>query len=187
MLSFATEFPVNRTRGQAGFMASVKDWIRGSPHSVFTEDDLSSIPSTGEWQLTKGPERLRTLIVSTASDEAAAIEYSKIDHDFEWNTVIVFSRQETDAWVGTRVSCEANHPATRVPLAKKPIFIRMLLDSLEGASDGEIAVTREPQRLNIDDVGLAARLLDANAGCRLPVVYVSCDFSGNCRCERFGQ
>jgi hypothetical protein len=178
LLSFVTEFPVNRTCGQAGFIASVKEWILGSPHTAFDEGDLNSIPVAGDYRLNKGQERLRTLIVSSALDEVAAVEYTKTDRDLEWNTAIVFSRQEKDAWIGTRVSCEANHPATRVPTAKKPILIRLLLDTLEGASDGEMLASREPHFLNEMSVGLAARLLDARAGCRLPVVYVSRDFLG---------
>jgi hypothetical protein len=165
MLSFATEFPINRVHGSREFIASVKEWILGSPHTEFTELDLASIASAGEWHLVKDSERIRTLLVSTGSEEAAAVEYLKIDRDFEWTTLIVFSRLEPDAWVGTRISCEANHPATRVPLAKKPVFIRMLLESLEGASDGEIFVSREPHRLDGDDVALAARLIPNLSNC----------------------
>jgi hypothetical protein len=178
MLSFATEFPIDRVHGPRDFIASVKEWILGSPHTDFTEHDLAGIPVAGEWHLAKDSERIRILLVSTASEDATAIEYSKVDRDFEWTTVIVFSRQEADAWVGTRVSCEANHPPTRVPSAKKPVFIRNLLVSLQGSSDGEIFVGREPHRLDSDDVALAVRLISGNAGCRLPVVYVSCDFLG---------
>jgi hypothetical protein len=178
MLSFATEFPVSRTHGPQEFIASVKEWILGSPHTDFRESDFADVPSTGEWRLIKDAERIRMLRVSTVNEEVAAVEYLKIDRDLEWSTVIVFSRQEADAWIGTRISCEANHPATRVPLAKKPVYIRMFLESLEGALDGEIFVGQEPHSLDSDQLALAARLIFGSAGCRLPVVYVSCDFQG---------
>lgn len=178
MLSFAAEFPVKKSHEPIEFISTVKKWICGSPHTSFVESDLSAIPKTGEWRLDKGNASLRTLSVSTQNEEAVAVEYVTRDRHFEWSTTIVFSRSEGDAWIGTRIFCETNHPATRVPVARKPIFVRMLLDGLGGAADGALTVQAVPHYLQAGDVGLAVKLIGAKAGCRLPVIYVSSDFSG---------
>ena len=57
--------------------------------------------------------------------------------------------------------------------------MRTLLDTLGGALDGELLVSQEPLRLTNDQIALAGRLITGRAGCRLPVVYMSCGFNGD--------
>jgi hypothetical protein len=66
----------------------------------------------------------------------------------------------------------------RLPPAKKPILVRVLLDQLGGSGDGILSVSSTPFRFENVDVDIAAQLILGRAGCRLPVVYVSAGFGG---------
>jgi len=179
MLSFSTEFPISAEHGVGDFFGAIRSWILGSPHTKFITKDLAQIPENEEWQIRKGNETLEVLSVSLGNNTSAGIRLKNVDGDLEWETTVVFSRQDADAWVGVRTSRESAQPAIRLPPAKKPIVVRTLLGALGGAADGELSVSNKPLILNNDDIGLAGRLIMGVAGCRLPVVYVSCGFSGD--------
>lgn len=179
MLSFATEFPINRRCKSADFIEVVKAWILESPHTRFSHDELSGIPSQGEWSAHKETEHINALLVSSQNEESVAVQRIANERHIEWATTVVFSRQDADSWVGVRAARESSRPALTLPPAKKPIIIRTLLDDFGGISDGDLQIEKEPHRLGNDDVGLAARLISGRAGCYLPIVYVSCEFVGD--------
>ncbi|MEJ2815905.1 hypothetical protein [Caulobacter sp. CCG-8] len=178
MLSFSTEFPVNPIYRASDFLGIVKEWVLKSPHTTFNTEDLSKIPDVGGLTIKKNNESIESLIVPLDGHDIASIRRNIIDDDIQWFTEIVFSRRDTDSWVGIRISRESNHPTVRLPPAKKPIIARKLLDGLEGGKDGSLYVKQIPHLLQIDDVDLASQLINGVAGCRLPVVYISCDFYG---------
>lgn len=178
MLSFATEFPVLRTHSSADFLGAAKAWILGSPFTLFVESELAQVVSEGEWSAQKANERFESLRVESALEEAAAARYTRTDRGLEWVTTIVFSRQNSDSWIGIRVSCESRSPAARLPSAKKPVVVRTLLNQLGGAADGFLAVQSNPLLLANVDIDVAAQCITGRAGCRLPVVYVSAKFQG---------
>lgn len=178
MLSFATEFPVGPENGSLEFLNAIQEWVLGSPHTHFIASDFSSLYETEEWSARKSNEKIDVLRLATDGEDSAAIRYTRTESDLEWVTNVVFSRTSSDAWVGVRVSCESDHPSTRVPVAKKPIVVRTLLNKLVGADDGKLRVSRTPHILTNNDIGLAAQLILGTAGCYLPVVYVSSGFDG---------
>lgn len=178
MLSFTTEFPVQSKHGSAEFLNAIRDWRLGSPHTRFTADDLLLSGDQDEWFIEKGNERIDFLRIIGEDEDAASVRHVSNDGDLEWSTEIVFSKKLQDSWVGIRVSCESSHPARQVPNAKKPVIVRTLLDTLGGAADGELTVSRHPHKIGSNDIGLAARLISGDARCHLPVVYVSCRFNG---------
>jgi hypothetical protein len=179
MLSFATEFPVNHDRNAGEFIDAVRSWILGSPHTKFAASDLAIIPATGEWSAQKENEVIHALLTSSPNENSAAVRLKQISGDLEWLTTIVFSRLEANSWVGVRTSNESNHPTSHLPPAKKPIIVRLLMDKLGEAMDGGLRVLSVPHKLKSEDVGLAARLISGQAGCHLPVVYMSCGFAAN--------
>lgn len=181
MLSFATELPVNHDHSVASFFEAFRRWILGSPHTLLQNDHLVGLGTPGEWSTQVGIEHIQTLTHTSESREQAAARYTRVDSGLEWVTVIVFSRWETDTWVSIRVSCESEHPAVRLPPAKKPVLVRVLLDDLGGAADGALNVVSTPYRLDNVDVDIAAQLILGRAGCRLPIVYVSASFDASPR------
>ncbi|HDL86006.1 MAG TPA: hypothetical protein ENH11_06740 [Candidatus Acetothermia bacterium] len=178
MLSFATEFPITHDCHALRFIEAVKTWILGSPHTRLTPNMLRDLAPTGEASVKEGHESLKTLGVSGSDQDAVAVRYKTSSKGLEWTTTSVFSRTASDAWVRIQVSCETSHPAVRLPPAKKPILVRTLLDEFGGAPDGLLRIGRSPFRLEDTDIDVAAQLIRGEAGCRLPLVYVSAPFQG---------
>lgn len=178
MLAFATEFPVQHDRHAADFFRAIEGWILGSPHTRLRHSDFAEMIAPCETHVVKGTESLEREWVSCDAVDTAGARYTRRDDDLEWVTTIVFSRAPEQSWVGIRVTCESTHPAVQLPQAKKPIIVRSLLTELGGAQDGVLQVDSNPRILLNSEIDLAARLIDGSSGCRLPIVYVSCHFTG---------
>ena len=90
MLSFATEFPVETTRTSVDFLAAVREWLLGSPHTAFEASDLSEIEAKDEFSAKKSNELIETLKYQATGSDMAAIRYTKLDRGLEWVSTIVF-------------------------------------------------------------------------------------------------
>ena len=178
MHSFATEFPVDPDRTTADFLQAVVRWISGSPHTGLSAGILRNLPQKDEARVENGNEEVQSLVASSPDVDLAGIRYSRHDKGLDWLTTIVFSRTSSDAWVGIRVECESQHAAARLPKAKKPVVVRTVLESLGGAADGPLPIRDAAHILANTDIDLAAKLIRGDAGCRLPIVYVSARFQG---------
>lgn len=126
----------------------------------------------------KANEHVESLRVTCGGGVMAAARYTKNENGLEWRTTIVFSQEQAAGWIGIRISCESRHPSARLPIAKKPVLVRTLLNRFAGAFDGPFAVQAKPIRLDNADIDVAARCIRGDAGCRLPMVYVSSRFQG---------
>ncbi len=178
MLSFATEFPVEASRTSSDFLTAVREWLLGSPHTVFEESELSELDTKDEFSAKKSNELIEALKYEATGSDMAAIRYTRLDRGLEWVSTIVFSRGQSASWIGIRTSCESQHPAAKLPVARKPVFVQTFLTRLGGGTDSEIKVQATPLRLANSDIPLAARCISGRAGCRLPLVYVSARFQG---------
>lgn len=178
MLSFATEFPVEPERTTADFLQAMVIWITGSPHTKLSAGTLQELAQKEEACVQRDNEHVQSLACNTADLDLAGLRYSRRDSELDWLTTIVFSRTSSDAWIGIRVECESRHAAARLPSAKKPVVVRTLLQSLGGAADGPLPVGERAHLLTNFDIDLAAKLIRGEAGCRLPIVYVSARFQG---------
>ena len=180
MLTFATEFPVSHTHDASAFLDAVRHWLLGSPHTTFKPADLAQLTAadTADWKATSGTEMVRALRVDTPAEQLAAVGYKRQEGDLTWAMSMGFSRQAADSWVSVRVSCDGDRALPQSPTARKPVVVRTLLDRLGGGVDGLLQVGEGPVLLGPDDLELAALCLTGQAGCRLPVVYVSAEFAG---------
>lgn len=178
MLSFATEFPIQTTRTSTDFLVAVREWLLGSPHTAFEVSDLSEMETRDEFSAKKSNELIEVLKYESTASDMAAVRYTKSAQGLEWVSTIVLSRGQPSSWIGIRTSCESQHPAARLPVAKKPVFVQTFLTRLGGGTDGEIRMQAIPLRLTNSDIPLAARCMSGQAGCRLPLVYVSARFQG---------
>lgn len=178
MLSFATDLPIHHSHSSGDFLQVVQDWVLGSPHTRLTSDHFASLFAQTESRISDRNESIDTLRVTDGEEDLAGIRYVRSDGGLEWRTVAVFSRSAADAWGSIGVTCEASHPAVRLPPAKKPVLVRMLLENLGGAFDGALLPGDGARRLGDAEIDLAARLMAGNSGCRLPIVYVSAGFQG---------
>ncbi len=178
MLSFATEFPVEADRTTVDFLQAMVTWISGPPHTGLSAEMLRDLLQKDEAHVENGKEKVQSLLATSPDVDLAGIRYSRHDNDLEWLTTVVFSRTSSDAWVGVRVECESQHAAARLPSAKKPVVVRTVLESLGGAADGPLPIRDTAHILTNTDIDLAAKLIRGDAGCRLPIVYVSARFQG---------
>ena len=178
MLSFATEFPVDTLRTSADFLIAVREWLLGSPHTVLEAHDLDKFDVNDEWTLRKSNEQIETLRFVSNGTDTAAVRYTKVQGGLEWVSTIGFARGQPNSWIGVRTSCESQHPSKRLPVAKKPVFVRTFLNRLGGGIDGDVTVQNTPIYLANSDIDVAARCISGRAGCRMPVVYVSARFQG---------
>lgn len=179
MLSFATEFVVEPSRSSEEFLAAARDWLLGSPHTQFKLSDLGHFGSNDGFSARKSNELIESIRHTSTSTDSAAVRYTRLDASLEWVSTIVFNREQQRNWVGIRTSCESQSPSTRLPAAKKPVFVRTLLKELGGGPDGELIVQNKPHYLTNTDIELAGLCISGNAGCRLPLVYASASFNGD--------
>lgn len=178
MLLFATEFPVSPDRTTADFLQAIVAWISGSPHTGFSTDELKELQQDNEADVEIDNERVQSLVTSSPDINLAGIRYVKKEKGLEWLTSVVFSRTSSGAWVGIRVECESQRASVRLPKAKKPIVVTTLCKSLGGAVDGPLPILDRAHVLANADIDLAAKLIRGDAGCRLPIIYVSAQFQG---------
>ncbi|WP_159431185.1 hypothetical protein [Fontimonas thermophila] len=160
------------------FLQAMVTWISGSPHTGLSAEMLRDLLQKDEAHVENGKEKVQSLLATSPDVDLAGIRYSRHDNDLEWLTTVVFSRTSSDAWVGVRVECESQHAAARLPSAKKPVVVRTVLESLGGAADGPLPIRDTAHILTNTDIDLAAKLIRGDAGCRLPIVYVSARFQG---------
>jgi hypothetical protein len=178
MLSFATEIPVGAEQTSDSFVEAVKEWLLGSPHTRLTKGDVAEIGSAGQQSASRGNEAVISLRAARDRTDLAAVRYKRTDEDLEWTTTVTFSRHGIDTWVSIRVFCESTHPAARLPIAKKPVVVRTLLQALGGGRDGELQVGQDAYYLSNTEIEKAAKLIVGDSECRLPIVYVSASFYG---------
>jgi hypothetical protein len=178
MLLFATEFPVDPVQELPDFLRVVREWILTTHETALAPDSLAELTDRDELSVSAGDELVRLLRVNEPGDEAAAVGYARQEGPLKWATTLVHSRQVDDAWVSVRISVDARERGVAVPQARKPVIVHTLLDELGGAMDGALAVRAVPVRLSDLDMELAVRCVSGEAGCRLPVVYVSVDQTG---------
>lgn len=177
MLSFATEFPVNPASRAVDFVETVRTWLLNSPHRVFSSDDLVKIPLEGYFNATKEDQKLEFVSHRSEHNDGAAFRHIIESTDFQWSTNIIFSRSATNSWIGIRVYCESKLPSVRLPDAKKPIIVKLLLNELGDGHDGSLTVLPSPHKLLDTELELATDLMNGTASCRLPVVYASKNFN----------
>jgi hypothetical protein len=178
MQSFSTDFPINPAHDSAEFLRAICEWLLGSPHTRLVRNDLKGLRAGDAWSMQKGNEAVEALRIALAAEESAAVRYTKREAGLEWLTTIVFCRQQATSWISISVSCESQHAAAWIPTAKKPVVVRTLLNRLGGGRDGEFFIKTTPVRLENVDIDVAARCISGQAGCRLPIVYVSALFQG---------
>jgi len=177
-MPFATEFPVSFRCSSLDFLASIREWILGSRHTRFSEGDLENLGNQDSWATQNLAERLECLRHTENNEDSAAIRYTKNQRGIAWVTTAVFSRDQQSSSVGIRIFCESQSPTTRLPITKKPVLVRILLNNLGGDYDGSLLVGKSPLYLKNVDIDIAARCISGSAGSRLPIVYVSSSFQG---------
>lgn len=177
MLSFSSEFPVNDASTSETFLETVKSWVLASPHTSFSRQSLEPLKIGAEKAIKAGNATIEIAGASEDSQVAVSVRHTANDGEVDWVTEISYAGVK-EPWVSVRTFRDSTGPVSHLPPAKKPVVVMTLLDALGGGSDGDLSVAKVPHRLGSGDVELAGRLLNGDAGCYLPVVYLSAAFDG---------
>lgn len=178
MLSFATEFPLAEDSRAERFLDTIKSWIIASPHAKFTSENLAPLTIGHEKSVVSSNAKIEISGAEEPEEVAVSVRYTVTDENVDWITEISYAGIR-EPWVSVRTYRDSAGPVSHLPPAKKPVVVMTLLDALGGGRDGEVTVAKTPYRLSNDDVELAARLIRGDAGCYLPVVYLSATFDGS--------
>lgn len=176
--SFVTEFPVNKTCDISDFIREIKKWILGSPHTNFVDADFIDLNlKTDNFNREKLNEKIIYIRGEQENSDSASLNYIKKEaNNFEWLSNITYYKDNHEAWISCRISCESLRPSKKVPEAKKPYFIKTFLENLGGGCDANLFVSNNPIFLNNDDVFFVSEYINGSRQFRLPIVYVSSDF-----------
>lgn len=179
MLSFSTEFPVPDEVSTEDICSAVREWIAGSRFTRFNSNKLHALGLTETWDAVEENEFIETIREDTQDTSTLGIVYRKEEEDFEWISTIVFASQPASNWISIRIECDPRHPRARIPAAKKPVFIKTLLQKFGGGIDGDFRLAPAPIIFSPSEIDLAASCIKGNVESHLPIVYISSRFNGH--------
>jgi len=179
MLLYATEFPTRSDASIEKFLAVCHKWLTGSPHYPFKSLSPFDAGDGEVGDFSREGHELRVAVLEEEGGRRAGVRHSWIEAARRaWTTEVVASEDAEGLWVAVNVTCDVLEPGATPPAPKKPYIIKQLFAELGGGSDGGIAVRDTAHHLRETEVDHAVTLLTGQAANRLPVVYVSCDFTG---------
>lgn len=173
MITYSTEFPIDKKHSIEEVLDLAKEWILGSEYTKIKASNFDSLKIEGETKVKVGEEEIVFGKAHSEDLKIGGIRYSKIDKNNEWVTSIICCSYQNKSLLSIQVSCEAMNTATFMPSAKKPFFVRLALKRLVGGEDGSIPVTDKPFYFKENEIDIAARIINGEGENRLPIIYVS--------------
>lgn len=178
MITFATEFSVSPRSTRSDFLDAVRLWLLGSPHRKFTPDDLDALGSVESQLFERAGDRIEVECTQTPDHTLTGVRFQKTDDYIAWSTTLILASDSGTSRIGAQIAVEAKFPSVRVPPAKKPVFIKTLMDRLGGGHDGAVRVDGKPLFVGAENLQLVSDIVLGRSMCRMPVVYVSAPFKG---------
>lgn len=175
MITYSTEFPLDPTNEVSDVVHLALEWLAGSPHTALVEADAAELPTNDAVTLNGGSEQATIACATGDGYQIGGLQYRRTEDSLEWCTSIVARKDESELLLSLQVSCESVGTATRLPVARKPYFIKQALAVLGGGMDGAIPVGDKPFVLDEKDVAIAGALVNGVAKNRLPIIYLSAD------------
>lgn len=173
MLTFKAQFPVDAARTGTDLLECVRVWLAGSPHSQMRNKLAGLSLSDGE-AVSLDNESLRVSVYRDEGQEIAGARYEKREDDrVTWVTEIVGAKTVDAFDVCVQVSVDSDLPVERLDSGRRPYVLKRIMERMSGGRDGALVVSDRPTYLDESGRDLAARLITADAGVTLPVVYVS--------------
>ena len=180
MISYSTEFPINQDSSVDEVLQLACTWLSGSPYTKIPKESLADLISNAEGSLSIGGERVQSGSAHTSTYQIGGLRYSKLENDhIEWVTTIVASKTSAQHLVSIQVSCEALKTASTLPHPQKPYFVKQILKTIGGGSDGQIPVSTQALFLSEGEEHIAADLIQGVGANNLPIIYVSVEFDGH--------
>lgn len=175
VLTFASEFPVALETCEEQLPNVVCEWLRGSPHVDFSEDQLYEIRVGSSLKIQSGNETVERITLPASdcdAERAQAFRRTLVDNDIEWTTDIVLSINR-DAWISIKTSRHSSIPMATLPNAKKPIIVNYIINTMGGQYDGMLKLSKNAHFLSNNDIDLAENIINDTSSGYLPIIYIS--------------
>jgi len=175
MLTFKTQFPIAAATDMAEFMACCRTWIVKSPHTKLA----NSIPEeTFEGRFGDDHESAGFGFFESEASSSGGVRYEKTDNDeVRWVTDVIGHKSESKFWVSVQLSVDSELPVERLEQGKRPYIVKLLMERFSGGYDGSLPVTDNPIFLSETDTDLAEKIICADTGSVMPVVYASRNYA----------
>lgn len=175
MLTFKTQFPVHETATVPALLDATRQWLAGSPHSALAArmQQARELFSDGA-TFSEGSE---SLTVASLDHDGSPYWGARWDNNDDegrlWVTEVTGCRRDDAFWISVSLNVDAELPVERLEQGRPPHVIKTVMRTIGGGMDGALRVSDRPHFLEEGDVDAAARLIAGDAGCRMPVVFVS--------------
>ena len=171
VLSFSTQFPVNREATVDDLIRVSRLWLEGSPHSKIS-DIACDVNSEAEFS--SGLERVWIIRLEDNDNEFMGLRYrAPTDKDITWRTEIAAVKNSDIFLISVRVYRESNLPSVDLPVGRKPYFIKNVIEQMGGGVDADFSVSDKPIYFSDEEIEAASRVIFGSSKSVMPVVYVS--------------
>lgn len=173
MLTFNTQFPIEKENTIDDVFEIIRTWLLKSPHSKLQKEQLKALTKGEDCYIKTSNESLQLIYLSREEHDLIGAKHTTTSDSIRWTTEISGSKKKFSFWISIQVSCDNSVPTHKIPNTKKPHIIKLLLEKLKGGKDGEITVTTTPTELNSKEINLAADIINGTSSNLMPAIYVS--------------
>ncbi|MEG3620206.1 hypothetical protein V5T82_17205 [Magnetovibrio sp. PR-2] len=175
MSTFYTEIPIIPSKTSADFMQLGIEWISGMRDSTILSSN-QNITDSDDVFLRNDHESLKASRVLKEDSELFGLQHIKHDDENRiWTSEFVTNKQEDSIWLSVKVKCDSTVATSKLPIPKKPYFVKMVMKEDWGGMDGIVQAQDLPHHLEETHIELATSLITRQGKNRLPIVYISAD------------
>lgn len=150
-------------------------WLAGSPYSKLADNMKSAKDICDEWRISNDSESA-IFAIHENSEKLCGLRYENVDaNSMRWVTEVVGAKINEEFWVSIQLGVDSELPVEKLAQGKRPHILKTIMQEIGGGMDGAIPVSDKPLYLEEQQLDLAIDVITANAGCVMPVVYVSVD------------
>lgn len=173
MLTFKTQFPINNDKNIDDVIEAGRVWLAKSPHSSLAKSMPEKLDFDDEKMLSSINESIQFSILKN-DYTLGAFRHENLDSNgVRWVTEVSCSKEKDNFWISVQLSVDSELPVERVEQGKRPHILKVIMRDIGGGVDGKLRVLDAPHYLDEGDINLAANLITGNAGCGMPIIYVS--------------
>ncbi len=178
MLTFKTQFPINNHKSVDDLFEAGRIWLAGSPHSTLAHKMMKSSGITDGYSAESENEKVR-FIKFEDGEKLSALRHENVDPSgMRWVTEVACAKSAEAFWISVQLSVDSELPVERIEYGKRPHILKTVMREIGGGMDGLLPVSDAPIYLKDEHISLAADVITANAGCLMPVVYISANNEG---------
>lgn len=172
---FSTQFPLDSGASLDSLLELGKKWIVDHKYSRLDKDEVSCLTQSGDFS-EDGRERFELKRANAGNYEVAGLRYTNPDENGGVFIVdSIFLDEKPSKTCVINVTYETPVTGAKIPVAKIPKVLRIVLDGAGGGLDGDVVVKNKPNYLKEDDADFVADILHGKTSSIIPVVYLSRD------------